>query len=104
MRRCCSSCLSSTRRQYYLENTKRINELRREHRLNKPELEIYNRIKSKAKRYNIPFDLTLEDIIMSKIFECWTCGDDVSPERRALGYKVCLFCGEEYAQQEVADW
>lgn len=64
IKRCCSSCLSSSRRQYYLENTQRINELRREHRLNKPELEIYNRIKSKAKRNSIPFDLVLEDIII----------------------------------------
>ena len=41
---------------------------------------------------------------MSKVFECWTCGDDVSSERRALGYKLCLFCGEEYAQQERSAW
>ena len=39
-----------------------------------------------------------------QIFECWTCGDDVSPERRALGYKLCLFCGEEYAREERSSW
>jgi hypothetical protein len=39
-----------------------------------------------------------------RIFECWTCGDDVSPERRALGYKLCLFCGEEYAREERSSW
>lgn len=64
MKRVCSSCLSINRRKYYLENTSRINELRREHRLSKPELEIYNRIKSKAKRLNIPFDISIEDIII----------------------------------------
>ena len=39
-----------------------------------------------------------------RIFECRTCGDDVSPERRALGYKLCLFCGEEYAREERSSW
>jgi len=30
---------------------------------------------------------------------CRCCGDEVNPKRWELGYKVCLFCGEELAQQ-----
>lgn len=39
-----------------------------------------------------------------QLFECWTCGDEVSSARRALGYKLCLFCGEEYAREERTSW
>jgi hypothetical protein len=39
-----------------------------------------------------------------QLFECWTCGDEVNPGRRALGYKLCLFCGEEYAREERTSW
>jgi hypothetical protein len=34
---------------------------------------------------------------------CW-CGDDVEPRRWALGYRMCLFCGEEAARTERASW
>ena len=34
---------------------------------------------------------------------CW-CGDDVDPRRWLLGYRVCLFCGEEQAKQERTAW
>ena len=34
---------------------------------------------------------------------CW-CGDDVEPARWALGYRVCLWCGEEQAKQERTTW
>jgi hypothetical protein len=36
--------------------------------------------------------------------ECRTCGDDVHIERWALGYQVCLFCGEEAARDERSSW
>jgi len=36
--------------------------------------------------------------------ECRTCGDDVHIERWALGYRVCLFCGEEAARDERSSW
>ena len=36
--------------------------------------------------------------------ECRVCGDDVHTERWALGYRVCLFCGEEAARQERTHW
>jgi len=35
---------------------------------------------------------------------CIRCGDDVMPERAALGFRLCLFCGEEAAKQERATW
>lgn len=36
-------------------------------------------------------------------FCCW-CGDDVESARWALGYTVCLHCGEEQARVERASW
>ena len=30
---------------------------------------------------------------------CRICGDDLNPNRAALGYSLCLFCGEEQARQ-----
>lgn len=30
---------------------------------------------------------------------CRECGDTIETKRWALGYKHCLFCGEEIAQQ-----
>lgn len=35
---------------------------------------------------------------------CTRCGDDINPKRVALGYKVCILCGEEHARQERAGW
>ncbi len=35
---------------------------------------------------------------------CQTCGDHYSPKRKAAGYKVCLWCGEEQAMQERKSW
>jgi len=34
---------------------------------------------------------------------CW-CSDDIEPARWALGYRVCLFCGEEAARLERISW
>ena len=34
---------------------------------------------------------------------CW-CGEEVSSKRWALGYRVCLFCGEEQAKQARVGW
>jgi hypothetical protein len=36
--------------------------------------------------------------------ECTDCGDDVHIERWALGYRVCLFCGEDRAKTERSSW
>lgn len=36
--------------------------------------------------------------------ECVECGDDVPLARWKLGYRVCLFCGEEAARSERKSW
>jgi hypothetical protein len=33
-----------------------------------------------------------------------TCGEDIDPRRVALGYRVCIWCGEESARQERKGW
>ena len=35
---------------------------------------------------------------------CQVCGEHYSPKRKAAGYKVCLWCGEEQALQERKLW
>jgi hypothetical protein len=35
---------------------------------------------------------------------CIHCDDDIDPRRAALGYKLCLFCGEEAAREERKGW
>jgi ribosomal protein L37AE/L43A len=41
---------------------------------------------------------------MSDFFECECCGDDVNIARWALGYRVCLKCGDLLAQDARASW
>jgi hypothetical protein len=36
--------------------------------------------------------------------ECTECGDDVHVERWNLGFRLCLFCGEEAARMERKSW
>ena len=35
---------------------------------------------------------------------CKVCGDSFSAERKALGYDICLWCGEEQAMQDRQYW
>jgi ribosomal protein L37AE/L43A len=35
---------------------------------------------------------------------CNKCGEPVSPSRFALGYKICLDCGEKHATQARMGW
>lgn len=35
---------------------------------------------------------------------CIHCDDDIDPRRAALGYRLCLFCGEEAAREERKGW
>jgi len=35
---------------------------------------------------------------------CIQCGDPVPTARTDLGYKLCLFCGEEAAKEERRGW
>lgn len=39
-----------------------------------------------------------------KELSCSWCGDDVPAARWALGYRVCLLCGEEQARLERTGW
>jgi hypothetical protein len=32
------------------------------------------------------------------MYQCVRCGDDVDDRRYKIGYKTCLFCGEEEAK------
>lgn len=41
---------------------------------------------------------------MSQELNCCWCGNDVEPRRWGLGYRCCLFCGEEIARQERKTW
>jgi len=38
---------------------------------------------------------------MKRIPPCFVCQDDIDPRRSALGYRTCLFCGEEAARRET---
>jgi len=33
--------------------------------------------------------------------QCWDCGEEFNPKRKALGYEHCLSCGDGYAQKET---
>jgi hypothetical protein len=35
---------------------------------------------------------------------CVKCDDDIDPRRAALGYRLCLWCGEEDAKAERKSW
>lgn len=41
---------------------------------------------------------------MSTETQCNICGEYLSAGRWELGYKTCLFCGEEQARQERTSW
>ena len=38
---------------------------------------------------------------MDKDPQCFDCGEEFSPKRKALGYEQCLECGENYAQKSI---
>lgn len=42
--------------------------------------------------------------VKALLFSCTECGDDIDPRRVSLGYRVCLFCGEEAATQARKGW
>jgi len=35
---------------------------------------------------------------------CRDCGNDIDPRRVQLGYRLCLWCGEEAAQADRKRW
>jgi hypothetical protein len=44
----------------------------------------------------------LKDLCLNN--ECPQCGDDIDPRRALLGYRLCLWCGEEAARTERKSW
>lgn len=41
---------------------------------------------------------------MSADTQCYLCGEYLARARWELGYRSCLFCGEEQARQERSHW
>ena len=44
----------------------------------------------------------LEMLDIKRSPQCFDCGKEFSPKRKALGYKHCLQCGDNYASKEAA--
>lgn len=42
--------------------------------------------------------------VKQALHTCTECGDDIDPRRVALGYRLCLWCGEEAATTERRGW
>ncbi len=42
--------------------------------------------------------------VKALLFTCIHCGDDIDPRRVAIGYRLCLWCGEEAATTERKGW
>jgi ribosomal protein L37AE/L43A len=42
--------------------------------------------------------------VKALLHTCSNCGDDIDPRRVAIGYRLCLWCGEEAATTERRGW
>jgi ribosomal protein L37AE/L43A len=42
--------------------------------------------------------------IKQQLYACRDCGDDIDPRRVQLGYRLCLWCGEDAALTERRSW
>ena len=42
--------------------------------------------------------------VKKQLCVCRDCGDDIDPKRVQLGYRLCLWCGEDAAQTERKSW
>ena len=42
--------------------------------------------------------------VKQALHTCSNCGDDIDPRRVAIGYRLCLWCGEEAATTERRGW
>lgn len=49
-------------------------------------------------------DETNEGIPNMSFHSCYRCGDHVTRARWALGYRLCLFCGDEAASSDREHW
>ena len=44
------------------------------------------------------------DESQTQLTDCISCGESINPKRAALGYKLCLPCGEKHARIERQSW
>lgn len=42
--------------------------------------------------------------VKALLHTCTECDDDIDPRRVAIGYRLCLWCGEEAASQARKSW
>ena len=42
--------------------------------------------------------------VKKQLYACRDCGDDIDPRRVQLGYRLCLWCGEDAAQADRKSW
>jgi ribosomal protein L37AE/L43A len=42
--------------------------------------------------------------VKKQLYACRECGDDIDPRRVQLGYRLCLWCGEDAAQADRKRW
>ena len=42
--------------------------------------------------------------VKALLHTCSNCGDGIDPRRVAIGYRLCLWCGEEAATTERRGW
>jgi hypothetical protein len=42
--------------------------------------------------------------VKKQLYACRECGDDIEPRRVQLGYRLCLWCGEDAAQADRKRW
>jgi hypothetical protein len=63
----CNKCISINRREYYVKNQEHLNTVRKAYRSESPNVVMYTRIKAKAKKYGIPFNLELSDIVIPEV-------------------------------------
>jgi ribosomal protein L37AE/L43A len=42
--------------------------------------------------------------VKKQLYACRDCGDDINPRRVQLGYRLCLWCGEDAAQADRKRW
>ena len=42
--------------------------------------------------------------VKKQMYVCRECGDDIEPKRVQIGYRLCLWCGEEQATLDRKRW
>ena len=82
---CCEKCGNAYRRKrHYKKNPEYYKAKRQQRRVNELEKQILARIKSRAKRNNIPFNLTIDDIVIPDV--CPVLGIPIQKNHGHQGY------------------